>query len=348
MKQVLLLFFLGLLGLQTLQAADFCTIQELEHPLLKARAKSMQFADGRTFTLVGHVHGERSINKRFGNWARDPDDELTNEEWTARLEKFIGQNATVLEHAKQDLAHIRASLWNAEQPIFVALEAQDADMSSHIRNAKETSSALLKAGFRRDIENLELIRDAELAYMGGPHYSYLYDSELKEKYELIGMENTADGVRLQKQGKKKMRRGEASLASLKKTQDVDEEKLNKVLASIVDEMNKNYDDIANILAYDQESIRRSLLFRYKNNIDEELRGAILMYLYGYLDYLRGMKKRDVFFTRKLGRQERSGLFFFGQEHLESISRLLELECKYGSDDLSETDGKPGLDKVEEM
>lgn len=347
MKRMMLLFFLGLfVNLPAVQAADLCAIDDLEHPALKGRAKVMHFPGDRTFTLVGHVHGDRNRLKRFGNWARDPDDELSNEEWTARLEKFIGKNENVLAHAKQDLAFMRASVWNAEKPIFVAMEALDADMSSHAQHAMETRSALVKASCRREIDNPRFIRDTELVYMGGVLYSFLYDSELKEKYELIGMENTQEGVRLQKEGKKKMRNGEARLASLKKKQALDEARINKLLSSVVDEMNKHYDDVANILAYDQESIRRSLTYRYQD-MGDELRGALLTYLYGYLDYLRGMKKRDIFFARKLGQQERSGIFFFGQEHLESISKLLELECKYGESNDAGAEKEQDQAKAEE-
>ncbi|MGB5584044.1 MAG: hypothetical protein WBO93_10680, partial [Gammaproteobacteria bacterium] len=72
---------------------------------------------------------------------------------------------------------------------------------------------------------------------------------------------------------------------------------------------------------------RSRLEKKQRHLDPQVKGTLLTYLYGYLDYLRGMKQRDIFFARKLAVQERSGIFFLGQEHLDSLSNLLEMNCK---------------------
>ena len=325
MKRTILLFMLGFFWWQSLQATELCTAQALEHPVIKERAKIMHMRGDRTITLVGHVHGDRRALRKFGNWARNPDVELSNQEWLSRVTEYIDTNAKALEHAKQDLSFLRASLWEAQQPLFVGMESQDDDLTAHVQQAMGVRSELWKAFWQRELEDIALLRDAELLTLGGVLYSYLYDSELKDKYELEGLENTEEGVRLQKEGMKKMRTAEKRLASIKAKKGLDQAIIDEAMAYVVDVMNAQYDDIADILAYDHEMIRGTLEDKYRN-LEPDVRGAALLYLYGYLDYLRGMKKRDVFFARKLAGNERSGIFFVGQEHLESISKLLEIEC----------------------
>ncbi len=182
--------------------------------------------------------------------------------------------------------------------------------------------------------------------MGGALYSYLYDTELKDKYELVGMEGTAEGIKLQKQGKKKMSVGKKQLAKIAKQQEVDEPRIQKAMAFVVNEMNKAYDDIANILVYDHQFIRSRLVNAYPDLVPK-VRGALLTYLYGYLDVLRGMKKRDVFFSRKLALQDRSSIFFVGEEHLTSLANLLQIQChevKAGNPIHLNATEQPGLKK----
>lgn len=327
MKHISLFITLGIFSFQTLQAVELCTPQEVEHPNIKERARTVHFADGHHVTLIGHVHGERKSLKNFAGWVQRPDDELSTNEWRDRVEAFIKNNEKTLTHAKQDLGFLRATLWNAQEPIFVAVESQDDDVAGHVQRAMKVRSALAKEASKREIENTQLLRDAELIYMGGVFYSHLYDSELKQNYELLGMEGTEEGVILQKQGKKKMRLAKNRLAKIKENQGLDQDIVDKAMAYVVDEMNASYDDVANILAYDHEMIRGRIEARYRN-LEPKVRGAVLSYLFGYLDVLRGMKKRDVFFSRKLtvAAQKQSGIFYFGEEHLESIGKLLELDC----------------------
>lgn len=325
MKLINLFITLGILAAPALQAADLCSPVELEDPVIKERARIVHFPKERSVTLVGHMHGERSGLKRFSHWAKDPDDELSNDEWLVRVQTFVTKNEKTMMHAKQDLGFLRASLWTARQPIFVAVESQDDDVAGHAQSAIEVSTALWKAHWKRELDNMSLMRDAELITMGGTLYSYLYDTELKDKYELVGMEGTAEGIKLQKEGKKKMSVGKKQLAKIAKQQEVDEPRIQKAMAFVVNEMNKAYDDIANILVYDHQFIRSRLVTAYPN-LEPKVRGALLTYLYGYLDVLRGMKKRDVFFSRKLALQDRSSIFFVGEEHLTSLTNLLQIQC----------------------
>lgn len=325
MKFISVFLTLGFFVGSASQAADLCTPIELEHPIIKERARIVHFPDDRSVTLLGHNHGDRQDLKKFANWAKEPDPELTNQEWQERIGKFIKQNNKTLTHVKQDLGFLRAQLWETSQPIFLAVESQDEDMAAHATRAIGVHTALSKEFWRRDMEDTRLLRDAELIAMGGVLYSYLYDSELKDKYELVGMEGTEEGIKLQKTGKKKMAIAKNRLANILANQQLDIEKTNKAMAFVVNEMNKAYDDIANILIYDHQYIRARLLNAYPA-IDNKAKGEVLAYLYGYLDYLRGMKKRDVFFSRKLAIQERSSIFFVGEEHLTSLANLLQVQC----------------------
>ncbi len=326
MKLTSLFLTLGLFAAQSLQATDLCTPLELEDPTIKERARIVHFPGDRSIILLGHEHGDRNVLKRFAHWAQDRDDELSNDEWREHVQEFIKKNDKTLAHVKQDLGFLRASLWETQEPIFVAIESQDDDVAEHAVRAMRVRSALSQAFWKRGLEDAMLLRDAELIYMGGALYSYLYDNELKGKYELVGMEGRENAALLQKRGKKTMHIAETRLTAIKAKQEFDEDIVKKAMALVVDEMNEAYDDIAMILVYDHETIRTRFEDRYRN-LDPKVRGAVLSYLYGYLDYLRGMKKRDVFFSRKLANQERSGVFFVGEEHLVSLAKLLRLQCK---------------------
>ncbi len=54
MKLINLFITLGILAGQPLQAADLCSPVELEHPVIKERARIVHFPDDRSVTLVGH------------------------------------------------------------------------------------------------------------------------------------------------------------------------------------------------------------------------------------------------------------------------------------------------------
>ncbi len=95
-----------------------------------------------------------AVLKRFSHWAKNPDDELSNDEWLVRSQKFVTKNEKTMTHAKQDLGFLRASLWTARQPIFVAVESQDDDVAGHAQSAIEVSTALWKAHWRRDLDNM--------------------------------------------------------------------------------------------------------------------------------------------------------------------------------------------------
>ena len=326
MKRSILIFALGLLGAQIAHAAEICEAVKLEHPALSERTRVVKLPDGHIITLVGHVHGERNSLKRFGDWVKQPDDELSNSEWINRLNRLIVKNRETLLHAAQDLAFMRATLWEAQEPIFVPVESQEDDIGKHVQFAMQIRSGLAQSSRKREMDNLRLIRDVELITMGGPLYSFVYDRELKKKYKLVGMEGTEEGVRLQNAGRKKMQTAELRLARIRARQGLDESIVDQAMDDVVDEMNVKYDDIANILPYDRAMIRDRVAVGYPN-LEKDVKGAVLLYLYGYLDYLRGMKKRDVFFARKLTRQQHSGLFFVGKAHLESLANLLELQCE---------------------
>lgn len=42
-------------------AKTVCSAQANENPLVRGRSKSITFPDGRTITVVGHLHGTRQI-----------------------------------------------------------------------------------------------------------------------------------------------------------------------------------------------------------------------------------------------------------------------------------------------
>ena len=309
-----------------LQAGDFCMTQPLEHDRLKDRSSIMHFSDGRSVTLIGHDHGDREQLRQFSRWLRKPGPELSTDDWKAHVEAFLKGNEKTARHAKDDLGFLRASLWNAGDPIFLAIEAQDGDVAGHIQNAMKVRSALLNAFVKRELDDPQFMRNVELVYMGAILYSTLYDTELKNTYDLVGMEGHPDGVRLQKVGKKAMRIAQLRLSRLKSKPDYDEVAVKKSVQFVVDDMNQAYDDIAMILIYDHKTIRDQIMGRFPS-LDPQVRGSILNYLFGYLDYLRGMKKRDIFFSRKLANQEHSGILFVGEEHLDSLANLLQVQCK---------------------
>ncbi|MGB5584373.1 MAG: hypothetical protein WBO93_12360, partial [Gammaproteobacteria bacterium] len=225
MKPGILILVIGLCCVPAAQAADLCTPQELEHPLIKERARVLHFPAGRSVTLVGHVHGDRKALRRFATWAGKANDAVTDAQWTARLEGFVGTNAKVLEHAHQDLAFLRASLWQAQQPIFVAVESQGADVAGHVNRSEALRSALSTAFWKRGMDNVTLLRDAQLISMGGVLYSNLYDSELMDQYALLGMEETANGVALQKQGREKMDLAKKRLDAIESRPGIDKDKV---------------------------------------------------------------------------------------------------------------------------
>ncbi|MEN8178822.1 MAG: hypothetical protein ABFS39_09390 [Pseudomonadota bacterium] len=311
---------------QPLQAAEFCTAQPLEHARLKDRSNIMQFSDGRSVTLIGHDHGDRAELRRFSKWLLNPDPELSTDDWKAHVEAFLMGNEKTARQAKDDLGFLRATLWNAKDPIFLAVEAQDDNVAGRIQNAMKVRSALFNEFVVRELDNPGFMRNVELVYMGATLYSNLYDAELMNTYDLVGMEGHPDGSRLQKVGKKAMRVAQARLSQLKNKPDYDEVAVKKAVQFVVDEMNEAYADVAMILVYDHKTIRDQIMGRYPS-LDPQVRGTILNYLFGYLDYLRGMKKRDIFFSRKLANQERSGIFLVGEEHLASLTNLLQVQCK---------------------
>lgn len=331
---------------QPLQAGELCSPQPLEHDRLKDRSNITHFPGGRSVTLIGHDHGDREAQRQFSKWLRMPDPELSTEEWTAHTEEFLKGHEKTSQHVKDDLGYLRARLWNAKDPMFLAIEAQDDDVTGHVLNSMKMRSALLKEFFTREMDNPKFMREVELVYMGATLYSTLYDTELKRKYDLIGMEGPEDGARLQKVGKKAMHNAQVRLSQLKMKPELDQAKVKQVVQFVVNDMNKAYDDIANILVYDHKTIRDLLMGSYPN-LDTQVRGAILNYLFGYLDYLRGMKKRDIAFSRKLALQERSGLFFVGEEHFESLTKLIETHCKM-LDAGTPIEEQPPQPEIEEM
>ena len=61
-----------------------------------------------------------------------------------------------------------------------------------------------------------------------------------------------------------------------------------------------------------------------------------------------MKKRDIAFSRKLANQARSGIMFVGEEHLASLTNLLEIQCKEVAAGGTVPEGPVEIEDIEEM
>jgi hypothetical protein len=284
----------------------------------------IEFPGERRVTLIGHNHGDREVPHRLSRWAAQPLDAMTTDAWLSELEGLLAENAKAREHAKQDLAFLRSTLWTSETPIFVAVESMEGAVATAVGQAETFTGDLNRQICQRPPGDTAPLRDAELLFMGAAVFSYLHDPELRPKYELLGIETDKEAVDLQARGKKTMRLAEDRLGTLMASREVDEDALKKYMQRVVDLLNEGYKDIGNILVYDHTVIRERLENWAEE--DKDVRGAVYSYLFGYLDFLRGMKRRDVAIMRALASQERPGVLFIGEEHLDSLIPLVEMQC----------------------
>ena len=316
--------------------AEECGVSRIEHPLIGQRSQIIEFAGPRPVTVVGHDHGDRELANALYRWAQAPAAETPTDDWRAGLDALLAKAEKAREHVKEDLAQLRTTLWRSEQPLYLAVETADEALDGLIERSRRFRAALTRQRCERDLTDTDeaALRDAELLFMGAPVYSYLSEPELRPRYELVGIEADQDAVDQQVRGKKAMGLGEARLARVSAERDFDQEPARKYMQRVVDKLNEAYADIGMILVEDHTTIRE-----YLENYpveDQQIRGAVYQYLFGYLDFLRGMKRRDIAIMRKLAAQNRPSLVFIGQEHLESLAGLLKMQC-----------GRP-LEKGEEL
>lgn len=337
-----------LLGVQVAQAENLCTISKLDHPSLEERSRVLQFPSGQRYILIGHDHGDPDERGRLSRWLVRPvagklmmdegamgeelpmEDNpiagaLLTEDWIARLDEFLARNAKAQQHVKEDLAFLRSTYWTTETPILVALEAYNDAIEGKIGTAEKIEASLMREACDRKLGETPQLRDVELLLAGAAIYSYRHDPELRDKYRLMGVDGDEEGMTLQKLGTKTMRIADARLTKLTRGRKLDEETIRKQMQRVIDEMNAAYADTGEIFVYDHEIIRQRL-DRYLEG-DQELRGAVLSYLFGYLDFLRGMKKRDVAMVSNLLEPGQSAVLLVGEEHLDSLVSLLTIPCE---------------------
>jgi hypothetical protein len=328
MRIASLLLTLAVFALQSVQAGPSCEPSRLDHEALKDRSWVITFPDGWTITLIGHHHGDPEDLDALAEWATTPVAETPTAEWMAQMDQFLQEQARTEQHAKEDLAFLRTTLWTSPDPIFVALEASDESIEGRINRAQGLKRNLARQICDREIQDPTALREAELVAMGATIYSYLHEPELRARYDLVGVEGGARGGALQRRGKKTMEIAEARLAEVAREHRLDAATVRPIMEGAVEELNAAYLDSGLIFIHDHEAIRETV--ESAADPDPELRGAVLSYLFGYLDFLRGMKRRDLAFIHHLARQDRSGVFFVGEEHLDSIAGLLEIPCSRGN------------------
>ncbi len=135
----ILVFFLA--AAPTAYAAELCTPMRLEHKRIDDRATVMHFPEDRVVTLIGHDHGDRGDIRRFSTRLQSPDNEQSTDSWEQGVDDFLRENQTALLHATEDLGYLRASLWQAKEPIFVAIEARERKVAAHLDAATLRSRA---------------------------------------------------------------------------------------------------------------------------------------------------------------------------------------------------------------
>jgi len=303
--------------------AETCRIEDVSDPLVKGRASSVTFPDGRKLTVVGYQHGDRKFWSKLLQLIKQPG--LSNVEFSRRLRTLmveVNRRASddvepTIPAAQKNIAFLRSYLKTNPDVSFVADEARMEDSVGVQRLLPWISNQLYRQVWLRNLPSSPDFADALLA-IGGPATTLrMTEPALMSKAAIVGFETDRAQIA-----------AELAWAKFDEQQKTFDRLAKSATAS--EQMRDAVNTIALMpLAEAYDPAVHDGLFRaaLKKGTPKKYYSLASQTLESLLAAMKATNQRDEDTVSGMVGSGQSGILFIGQLHQKSIARLLALACQ---------------------
>lgn len=316
-------FVLSFLSLPAV-ANEVCEIRGAQENLLECqtrscsteeRTRSIKFPNGRELWIVGHNHGERSrANKLYELLIKK---RVNKHELSKLMDEVLSDDSENSKQALEDLRFLKQFLRMQTELIFVAVEGDMTRTHENFALIKRTQSLINAHHNQFDDKTLAKL-EKMLPSIYGPHlYLLATQSQLLQKVALVGYESE-EAIQNEVQIEAKRQQALEALRlelkdNAKLLEDLNEDRSQMVL------LNESYDPTV----HDQMILNA---VRINEDIPNNKRRAFTEWIQLEIATLNARLTRDKATSKGMSKENKSGLLFVGQLHLNAIAQLLHEEC----------------------
>lgn len=308
LKPLILAF--GLLLVSTaVHAADVCEITKLESGSLGSRGWAVSFPDGRSFRVIGHVHGERQYQAQILGALNDPS--LSDAEVASRVQPQKQSLEKALEHFKQDYDYLAGELAAETNPTVLWVEASDGFLRDH------------QARLGRALQlRKSALREEMLLASASPILYYGARNALPKSVEIKGVEDINDDIRRGWLTANKLREGTLSFTQINASHPA----AIKAIEPLIQEWNEAVQLVKKDQLYRHDFSKIDAVvagLRLPAEVDRSLKNRLKAF---FLDQMTSLK-RDEQNVRRMIAENKSGIFMVGMLHLQPSLYLLKEKCE---------------------
>jgi hypothetical protein len=309
---LLVLFSFG----ASVQAEEYCQITRPIEKALSDRSFQINFPDGRTFIIVGHIHAERRLPQQLLDLSKKTTQEITTQEFLNEFNTLGKLDSKTKHYAKADLEIINRLRELKKKDHYVAVEASESVTKLNLQSSKEMLNRFESFFNERAIEKDEKFETTLLTILSAPYFLYAQNPDRLSNIQVIGVESKALGMA----HREALDLEEDALKKVKALIKGNEE-LSLGLGSAVGYFNSIYDSYVPETDYQKNLNMISL-----EGIPAEYHQAFMNWVEAKLTEFNTRKLRDRMIVQKMTARDQSAILFIGSRHQNSILRLFQQAC----------------------
>ncbi len=298
---------------QVASGRENCEVTREVSPAGEARFLSVNFPDGRVVKVVGHNHGNRSIQAKL--LALEPGPDMLNELSELLREEDSKQT---MRHAREDVEFLRRELKTGKYQ-FIGEETFAENAGVGVGLGRQLQERLLDHGIRYKIPVSRIIPDVILRATQAFGYLAINEPGLMKNVEIRGFESEdftrPDGAKVEALGK--------IFSSLEESGNNDPE-LKDWLADV--NLRIVFEVYPELEGRDPEEVRGPLKELWKKQTKAQYHTKVEELADAAVEYMISLSRRDGFTGWRINRSGQSGILFVGATHAIPIVQRLLHEC----------------------